>query len=40
MAGRLKSPAVRPPTRQPDDATRRQIAQALKAAGMLQREAA
>jgi 4-hydroxy-tetrahydrodipicolinate synthase len=40
MAGRLKSPAVRPPTRQPDDATRRQIAQVLKAAGMLQREAA
>jgi 4-hydroxy-tetrahydrodipicolinate synthase len=40
MAGRLKSPAVRPPTRQPDEATRRQIAQVLKAAGMLEREAA
>lgn len=40
MAGRLKSAAVRPPTQQPDEATRRQIAKALKAAGMLQKEAA
>jgi 4-hydroxy-tetrahydrodipicolinate synthase len=40
MAGRLKSAAVRPPTRQPDDATRQQIAKALKSAGMFQREAA
>jgi 4-hydroxy-tetrahydrodipicolinate synthase len=40
MAGRLKSAAVRPPTKQPDEATRAHIAKALKAAGMLQREAA
>lgn len=40
LAGRLKSPAVRPPTAVPDDATRAQIVQALKAAGMLHREAA
>ena len=40
MAGRLKSAAVRPPTRQPDEATRQKIAQVLKEAGMLQQEAA
>jgi 4-hydroxy-tetrahydrodipicolinate synthase len=40
MAGRLKAAYVRPPTHMPDDATRQQIAQALKAAGMLQKEAA
>jgi 4-hydroxy-tetrahydrodipicolinate synthase len=40
MAGRLKSAAVRPPTREPDEATRRQIAHVLKQAGMLQKEAA
>ncbi len=40
MAGRLKSAVVRPPTQQPDDATRAQIARVLKAAGMLHREAA
>ena len=37
MAGRLKSAAVRPPTRQPDEATRQQIVRVLKAAGMLRR---
>ncbi|MBY0270181.1 MAG: dihydrodipicolinate synthase family protein [Burkholderiales bacterium] len=40
LAGRLKSAAVRPPTKQPDEATRAHIASVLKAAGMLQREAA
>jgi 4-hydroxy-tetrahydrodipicolinate synthase len=40
MAGRLKSAVVRPPTRQPDEATRREIAKVLKAAGMLQKQAA
>jgi 4-hydroxy-tetrahydrodipicolinate synthase len=40
MAGRLKSPTVRPPTREPDEPTRRQIAAALRQAGMLQKEAA
>jgi 4-hydroxy-tetrahydrodipicolinate synthase len=40
MAGRLKSAAVRPPTREPDEATRRQIAHVLEQAGMLQKEAA
>lgn len=40
MAGRLKSATVRPPTQQPDETTRMQIADALKAAGMLQKEAA
>jgi dihydrodipicolinate synthase/N-acetylneuraminate lyase len=40
MAGRLKSAAVRPPTRQPDESTRQQIAKALKSVGMLQKEAA
>jgi 4-hydroxy-tetrahydrodipicolinate synthase len=40
MAGRLKSAVVRPPTQQPDDDTRREIAKALKQAGMLEREAA
>jgi 4-hydroxy-tetrahydrodipicolinate synthase len=40
MAGRLKSAAVRPPTHEPDEATRRQIAAALKKVGMLQKEAA
>ena len=40
LAGRLKSAAVRPPTHEPDEATRRQIANALKQVGMLQKEAA
>jgi 4-hydroxy-tetrahydrodipicolinate synthase len=40
MAGRLKSATVRPPTRQPDESTRQQIAKALKSVGMLQKEAA
>jgi 4-hydroxy-tetrahydrodipicolinate synthase len=40
LAGRLKSPTVRPPTREPDEATRRQIANALKQVGMLEKEAA
>ena len=40
MAGRLKSAEVRPPLTQPDAATRQQIAKALAAAGMLQKEAA
>ena len=40
MAGRGKSAAVRPPTREPDEATRQQIAKALEHAGMLQKEAA
>jgi 4-hydroxy-tetrahydrodipicolinate synthase len=40
MAGRLKAAYVRPPTHMPDDATRGKIAHALKAVGMLQREAA
>jgi dihydrodipicolinate synthase/N-acetylneuraminate lyase len=40
LAGRLKSAAVRPPTREPDEATRRQIANALKQVGMLEIAAA
>jgi 4-hydroxy-tetrahydrodipicolinate synthase len=40
MAGRLKAAYVRPPTHMPDDATRKKIAHALKAVGMLQKEAA
>ncbi len=40
MAGRLKSATVRPPTREPDGATRKEIARALRAAGILEREAA
>jgi 4-hydroxy-tetrahydrodipicolinate synthase len=40
LAGRLKSPAVRPPTREPNEATRRQIASALKQVGMLEKAAA
>src|SRR5688572_3545440 len=40
MAGRLKAAYVRPPTHMPDDATRQQIAHALKTVGMLQKEAA
>jgi 4-hydroxy-tetrahydrodipicolinate synthase len=40
MAGRLKAAYVRPPTHMPDEATRRQIAQALKSVGMLEKEAA
>src|SRR5688572_1577381 len=40
MAGRLKAAYVRPPTHMPDDATRQQIAQALRSAGILQKEAA
>lgn len=38
MAGRLKSGYVRPPTQLPDEATRKQIAAALKASGLVQRE--
>ena len=40
MAGRLKSAAVRPPLTQPDDSARQAIAQALKAAGLVQQQAA
>jgi dihydrodipicolinate synthase/N-acetylneuraminate lyase len=40
MAGRLKSAVVRPPTQQPDDKTREEIARVLKNAGLLQKEAA
>ena len=40
LAGRLKSAAVRPPTRQPDEATRAQIERALKASGLQIRAAA
>src|SRR5512139_1867933 len=40
LAGRLKSAAVRPPTKQPDDETRANIAQALTRVEMLQKQAA
>lgn len=40
LAGRLSSPAVRPPTHQPDEATRKKIADVLRNAGMLQKQAA
>jgi dihydrodipicolinate synthase/N-acetylneuraminate lyase len=40
LAGRLKSAAVRPPTREPDAETRSKIAQALARVGMLQKQAA
>ena len=40
MAGRLKSGYVRPPTQLPDEATRKQIAAALKASGLVQQAAA
>ena len=40
LAGRLSSPVVRPPTHQPDEATRRKIADVLRAAGMLHKQAA
>jgi 4-hydroxy-tetrahydrodipicolinate synthase len=40
LAGRLSSPVVRPPTHQPDEATRKQIADVLRAAGMLHKQAA
>jgi dihydrodipicolinate synthase/N-acetylneuraminate lyase len=40
LAGRLKSAAVRPPTRQPDDETRAQIGAVLARVGMLQKQAA
>jgi 4-hydroxy-tetrahydrodipicolinate synthase len=40
MAGRLKSAAVRPPLTQPDEATRQAIANALKAAGLVEQQAA
>ena len=40
LAGRLSSPVVRPPTHQPDEATRRKIADVLRNAGMLQKQAA
>ena len=40
LAGRLGSAVVRPPTRQPDDATRKKIADVLRAAGMLHKQAA
>jgi 4-hydroxy-tetrahydrodipicolinate synthase len=37
LAGRLKSAAVRPPTKAPDEATRENIARALAQVGMLKR---
>jgi len=40
LAGRLKSAAVRPPTQQPDAATRAAITQALAQVGMLSKQAA
>jgi 4-hydroxy-tetrahydrodipicolinate synthase len=40
LAGRLKSAAVRAPTKQPDDETRAKIAQALARVGMLEKQAA
>lgn len=40
LAGRLKSAAVRPPTRQPDAETRARIGEALARVGMLQKQAA
>jgi 4-hydroxy-tetrahydrodipicolinate synthase len=40
LAGRLGSAVVRPPTRQPDDATRKKIADVLRDAGMLSKQAA
>jgi 4-hydroxy-tetrahydrodipicolinate synthase len=40
LAGRLKSAAVRPPTQQPDEATRANIEKALARVGMLQKQAA
>jgi 4-hydroxy-tetrahydrodipicolinate synthase len=40
MAGRLKSAAVRPPLTQPDEGARQAIASALKAAGLVQQQAA
>ena len=40
MAGRLTSGHVRPPTHVPDEATRKHIAAALKAAGLMQKAAA
>jgi len=40
MAGRLRSSVVRPPTQQPDDKTRQEIARVLKDAGLLQKAAA
>ena len=40
LAGRLSSPVVRPPTEQPDEATRKKIADVLRAAGMLHKQAA
>ncbi len=40
LAGRLSSPVVRPPTHQPDAATRKKISDVLRNAGMLQKQAA
>ena len=40
LAGRLRSAAVRPPTQEPDAATRANIEQALKQVGMLAKQAA
>ncbi len=40
LAGRLKSAAVRPPTKQPDEATRASIERALASVGMRQQRAA
>ncbi|MDB5809113.1 MAG: dihydrodipicolinate synthase family protein [Betaproteobacteria bacterium] len=40
LAGRLSSPVVRPPTHQPDEATCKKIADVLRAAGMLHKQAA
>jgi 4-hydroxy-tetrahydrodipicolinate synthase len=39
LAGRLTSPAVQPPTRLPEGAELQAIKDALKGAGLLQREA-
>ena len=40
LAGRLSSAVVRPPTHQPDESTRKQIENVLRAAGMLHKQAA
>jgi len=40
LAGRLSSAVVRPPTHQPDEPTRKQIENVLRAAGMLHKQAA
>ena len=40
LAGRLSSAVVRPPTHQPDKATKQRIADVLRTAGMLQKQVA